>query len=138
MFHLCAMPHSWYTAHVPWYFNRKMYDSMFLACKMPHFWCATCVPWYFRHEIHIYMLWETWSTQTRGMNLENLCRVSLHLHACKSEVINQQYCTCSWKLSNFLHIFILLCTKLQIYLSCFKITFSRFLFFNFGTPIMLI
>ena len=37
--------------------------------------------------------------------------------------------TCSWKLPNFLHIVLLLCTKLQIYLSRIKIMFSRFNFF---------
>ena len=39
---------------------------------------------------------------------------------------------CSWKLPDFLHIFLLLllCTKLQIYLSCIKITFACFNFFQ--------
>ena len=37
---------------------------------------------------------------------------------------------CSWKLSNFLHIFLLLGTKLQIHLSCVKIIFPCFGFFQ--------
>ena len=42
--------------------------------------------------MHIHMLRETWSMQTQGMNLEYLCHVSLHVHTCKSEVINERYC----------------------------------------------
>ena len=37
---------------------------------------------------------------------------------------------CSWKLPDFLHIFLLLRTKLQIYLSRIKITFPCFNFFQ--------
>ena len=44
-------------------------------------------------KVHVHTLRETWSTQTRDVNLECLCRVSLRVHACKSEVINERYCT---------------------------------------------
>ena len=43
-------------------------------------------------KMHVHMLRETWSMQTRGMNLEYLCCASLRVHTCKSEVINEQYC----------------------------------------------
>ena len=43
-------------------------------------------------KVHVHMLRETWSTQTRDVNLEYLCRVSLRVHVCKSEVINERYC----------------------------------------------
>ena len=44
-------------------------------------------------KVHVHTLRETWSTQTRDVNLEYLCRVSLRVHACKSEVINERYCS---------------------------------------------
>ena len=44
-------------------------------------------------KVHVHMLRETWSMQTRDVNLECLCHVSLRVHACKSEVINERYCT---------------------------------------------
>ena len=49
-------------------------------------------------KVHVHTLRETWSTQTRDVNLEYLCRVSLRVHACKSEVINERYCrfSCSY------------------------------------------
>ena len=59
---------------------------MFVMCQR--------VPWYFMREVHIFMLREMWSTQTQDMNLEYLCHVSLRVHMCKSEVINEQYCIC--------------------------------------------
>ena len=43
------------------------------------------------HEMHIRTLQEMWSMQTQQVNLEYLFCVSLHIHACKSEVINEQY-----------------------------------------------
>ena len=43
-------------------------------------------------KVHVHTLRETWSTQTRDVNFEYLCRVSLRVHACKSEVINERYC----------------------------------------------
>ena len=43
-------------------------------------------------KVHVHKLRETWSTQTRDVNLDYLCRVSLRVLACKSEVINEQYC----------------------------------------------
>ena len=70
-----------------------MHDSVFVACEMPRLGCAMRVPWYFtRVKVHVHTLRETWSTQTRDVNLEYLCRVSLRVHACKSEVINERYC----------------------------------------------
>ena len=43
-------------------------------------------------KVHVHTLREMWSTQTRDVNLEYLCRVSLRVHACKSKVINERYC----------------------------------------------
>ena len=54
------------------------------------------VPCVFHGILHVkgrvHTLQETWSTQTRGVSLEYLCHVSLRVHACKSEVINERYC----------------------------------------------
>ena len=58
-----------------------------------HAWDVPCMFHGILHvNVHVHTLRETWSTQTRDVNLEYLCRVSLRVHACKSEVINEQYC----------------------------------------------
>ena len=94
MFHLCAIcrTHDTYATHVPWHFTR--------ACMIPcssrvkcHAWDVPCVFHGILHvKVHVHTLRETWSTQTRDVNLEYLCRVSLRVHASKSEVINERYC----------------------------------------------
>ena len=79
--------------HVPWHFTR----ARMIPCSL----CVKChardVPCVFHGilhmKVHVHTLRETWSTQTRDVNLEYLCRVSLRVHACKSEVINERYCT---------------------------------------------
>ena len=60
-----------------------------------HAWEVPCVFHGILHvKVHVHTLRETWSTQTRDVNLEYLCRVSLRVHACKSEVINERVCVC--------------------------------------------
>ena len=58
-----------------------------------HAWDVPCMfHGILRMKVHVHTLRETWSMQTRDVNLEYLCRVSLRVHACKSEVINERYC----------------------------------------------
>ena len=101
-----------YATHVPWNFTR--------ACMIPcssrvkcHAWDVPCVFHGILHvKLHVHTLRETWSTQTRDVNLEYLCLVSLRVHACKSEVINERYC-----ISLHVHSYILtLGTQLYGYL----------------------
>ena len=44
-------------------------------------------------KVHVHTLQETGSTQTQDVNLEYLGHVSLRVHTCKSEVINERYCS---------------------------------------------
>ena len=96
MSHLCAIccTHDTYATLVPWHFThaRMIPCSSHVKCH------ARDVPCMFHGilhvKMHVHMLRETWSTQTQGMYLEYLCRVSLRVHVCKSEVINERYCIC--------------------------------------------
>ena len=91
---MCAIcrTHDTYVTHVPWHFTR----ARMIPCSSRVKCCARDVPCVFHGilhvKVHVHMLQETWSTQTRDVNLEYLCRVSLCVHACKSEVINERYC----------------------------------------------
>ena len=58
---------------------------------------STRVTWNFTREVHIYMLREMWSTQTRDVNSISLCRVSMRVHAPRFEVIIELYCMFSLK-----------------------------------------
>ena len=53
---------------------------------------STRVTWNFTHEVHIYMLQETWSMQTRDMNSISSC-VSIRVQAPRFEVIIELYCS---------------------------------------------
>ena len=71
------------------------HDILHVNCMIPcslHVKChAHDVPWYFTYETHIHSWRETWSMQTRGMNLYCLCHLSLCVHACKNKIINERY-----------------------------------------------
>ena len=79
-----------------------------------HAWDVPCMFHGILHvKVHVHTLRETWSTQTRDVNLEYLCRVSLRVHACKSEVINERYCSYIGYFS-----IILLCPLLSYVATC--------------------
>ena len=95
MFHLCAIcrTHDIHAMHVPWHFTHVRMIPCSSHAKCPA-WDVPCMFHGILHaKVHVHTLRETWSTQTRDVNLEYLCRVSLRVHACKSEVINERYCT---------------------------------------------
>ena len=95
MFHLCAIccTHDTHATHVPWHFTRVRMIPCSSRVKC-HAWDVPCMFHGILHvKVHVHTLQETWSTQTRDVNLEYLCRVSLRAHACKSEVINERYCS---------------------------------------------
>ena len=81
-----------YATHVPWHFTRaRMIPCS--SCVKSHARDVLCVFHGILHvKEHVHTLRETWSMQTRDVNLEYLCRVSLRVHVCKSEVINERYC----------------------------------------------
>ena len=97
MFHLCAIcrTHDTYATHVPWHFTR----TRMIPCSSRVKCHTRDVPCVFHGILHVkvcvHTLREMWSTQTRDVNLEYLCRVSLRVHACKSEVTNEWYCRSS-------------------------------------------
>ena len=105
MFHLCAIcrTHDTYATHVPWHFTR----ARMIPCSSRVKCHARDVPCVFHGilhvKVHVHTLQEMWSTQTRDVNLEYLCRVSLRVHACKSEVINERYCmlTYAWSYKRY-------------------------------------
>ena len=53
---------------------------------------STRVTWNFTREVHIYMLRETCSMQTRDVNSVSSCRVSMRVYAPGFEVIIELYC----------------------------------------------
>ena len=92
MSHYNIMSHSWCATHVPLHFTctRMIPCSSRVKCYGQD---VPCVSHGILHmKVHVHTLREMWSMQTRGVNLEYLCPVSLRVHACKSELINEQYC----------------------------------------------
>ena len=94
--------------HVPCVWNATSVKWPSVCITTPRVWNAsysthvkcysTCVTWNFTRGVHIYTLWETWSTQTRDVNSTSLCHVSLRVHACSFEVIIERYCNFVYRL----------------------------------------
>ena len=85
MIRMPCMFHAWHFTRA-----RMIPCSSHVKCHARH---VPCVFHGILHvKVHVHTLRGTWSTQIRDVNLEYLCRVSLRVHACKSEVINERYC----------------------------------------------